>query len=107
MGPNLGKNLYPFARGTLAPQPGPRFQQIGDGDGGESRIPDKLRVNRGRGRGSVRVPAPGQIGDGRPRAVPGPVPGQIGRGTGTGTGTGTGDRGVRALGRAIRVIRSA
>jgi hypothetical protein len=27
--------------GTLALQPGPRFQQIGDGDGGESPIPDK------------------------------------------------------------------
>ena len=44
-----------------------------------------ISANRGRGRGSV--PAPGQIGDGRPV----PVPGQIG------DGDGDGDRGVRAL----------
>jgi hypothetical protein len=69
--------------GTLAIQPGPRFQQIGDGDGGASPSPDKSgtgtargerprlranrgraprprpRTNRGRGRGSgigVSVP---------------------------------------------------
>ncbi len=87
--------------GTLALQPGPRFQQIGDGDGGASPIPDKsgtgtgerprFRTNRGRGRGSV--PAPGQIGDGRPRPSPSPdksARGRDGRGT-------DGDRGVRAL----------
>jgi hypothetical protein len=70
----------------MALQPGPRFQQIGDGDGGESPIPDKSGTGT-LGRGSVTVPVPGQIGDGRPV----PVPGQIG------DGDGDGDRGVRAL----------
>jgi hypothetical protein len=37
---NLGANLYPLGVLT-ALQPGPRFQQIGDGDGGASPIPDK------------------------------------------------------------------
>ena len=51
--------------GTLAPQPGPRFQQIGDGDGGESRspIPDKSGTD-----------------------APSPSPDKSGSGTGTGTG---------------------
>jgi hypothetical protein len=41
-----------------------------------------ISANRGRGRGSV--PAPGQIGDGRPV----PVPGQIGDGDGDGDRSG-------------------
>jgi hypothetical protein len=57
----------------MALQPGPRFQQIGDGDGGASPSPDK---SPGDGR---HVPVPGQIGDG------------------PGDGDGDGDRGVRAL----------
>ena len=80
-GTNPGQAPLPLW-GTLALQPGPRFQQIGDGDGGESPIPSPDKWGPGTGTGSV--PAPGQIGDGRPVAVPG----QIGDGPGTGTGTG-------------------
>ena len=71
--------------GTLALQPGPRFQHIGDGDGGESPIPDKAgtgagerprpranrgrtprprpRTNRGRGRGRGPAGCPRPAGD--------------------------------------------
>jgi hypothetical protein len=41
--------------GTLALQPGPRFQQIGDGDGGASPSPDKSGTVTGTGTG-VSVP---------------------------------------------------
>jgi hypothetical protein len=60
------------------------FSKSGTGTGESPRF----RTNRGRGRGSV--PAPGQIGDGRPVPV---VPGQIG----DRDGDGDGDGGVRAL----------
>ena len=70
MGPNLGKALCPLPGGTLAPQPGPRFQQIGDGDGGASPSPrrpnrgrtprPRPRTTRGRGRGrGPGCPCPG------------------------------------------------
>ena len=86
MGPNLGKNLYPSGFGVLWHcSLVPDFSKSGTGTArGES---PRFRTNRGRGRGSV--PAPGQIGDGRP--VPVTVPGQIG------DGEWDGDRGVRAL----------
>jgi hypothetical protein len=76
------KPLPPW--GTLALQPGPRFQQIGDsdaGDGGESPIPDKS------GTGTGERP--------RHRANRGPRP-RTNRGRGRGR-RGVGDRGVRAL----------
>jgi hypothetical protein len=73
-------------------QPGPRFQQIGDGDG----VSPRFRTNPGRGRGSVPATVTGQIGDGRPVPVPGqigdgrpvPVPGRIGDGVPWGRGPG-------------------
>jgi hypothetical protein len=76
MGPNLGAKPLPLWSGQVrfgvlkALQPGPRFQQIGDGDGGAfgaSPIPDKSGTK-----------------------VPSPPPGKSGTGTGT-------RRGVRAL----------
>jgi hypothetical protein len=75
----------------LAPQPGPRFQQIedGPGDGGESPIPDKS----GMGTGTGERPHPRANRGRTPRRGPVPVPGQIG----DGPGDGDGDRGVRAL----------
>jgi hypothetical protein len=68
--------------GTL-PRPRPRFGGDSDGDAPPSPIP----IGGSAPWGSVTVPAPGQIGDGRPV----PVPGQIG------DGDGDGDRGVRTL----------
>jgi hypothetical protein len=99
VGPNLGKNLRESTPlGVLtAIQPGPRFQQIGDGDGGASPIPGKSGTGTGeRPRGPRALSHPGhwQIGDEGPVPVPGrpvPVPGQIEGG----------DRGVRALHCAI------
>ncbi len=90
MGPNLGKALYPLGySSTTAWSPGSDFSKSESGTGtGES---PRFRTNRGRGRGSV--PAPGQIGDGRPV----PVPGQIGDGDSDAGGDGDSDRGVRAL----------
>jgi hypothetical protein len=82
MGPNLGKTLYPRALGgTLALQPGPRFQQIGDGDGGESPILDKS----GTGTGERPRPRANRGRTPRPRS-----PDKSESGTGTGTGTGPG-----------------
>jgi hypothetical protein len=78
MGPNGSRarvNLDPFGVLT-ALQPGPRFQQTGDGpgDGGASPIPGgQIAEDEG------PVPVPGQIGDG------------------VHNGDGDGDRGVRAL----------
>jgi hypothetical protein len=84
MGPNPGKNLYPFW-GTYSSTTA--WSPISANRGrGRGSVPDSGQIGpRGRGRGSV--PASGQIGDGRPV----PVPGQIG------DGDGDGDRGVRAL----------
>ena len=62
MGANLGKTPLPLW-GTLALQPGPRFQQIGDGDGGASPSPDKSGTD-----------------------APSPSPDKSGTGTGTGIG---------------------
>jgi hypothetical protein len=63
--------------GTLALQPGPRFQQIGDGDGGKSPIPEQI----GDGDGGASPP-PGKSGT----DAPPPSPDKSGTGKGTGTG---------------------
>jgi hypothetical protein len=94
-GQTRGKAATPLGVLT-AIQPGPRFQQIGDGDGGASPIPGKSGTGTGeRPRGPLSHPGHWQIGDEGPVPVPGrpvPVPGQIGDGD-----AGDGDRGVRAL----------
>jgi hypothetical protein len=69
--------IYPFGVLT-ALQPGPRFQQIGDGDG-EGSVPDSGQIGDGDGKAS---PPPGKSGT----KVPSPSPGKSGTGTGTGTG---------------------
>jgi hypothetical protein len=60
MGQTPGKTPLPLW-GTLALQPGPRFQQIGDGDGGASPSPAKSGTD-----------------------APSPSPDKSGTGTGTG-----------------------
>ena len=63
--------------GTLALQPGPRFQQIGDGDGGASPSPDKS----GTGTGERPRPRPNRGRTPRPRP-------RTNRGRGRGRGPG-------------------
>ncbi len=62
------KPLPPW--GTLTLQPGPRFQQIGDGDGGESPITDKSARGTGTGESWGASPPPDKSGTDAPSPSP-------------------------------------